>query len=71
MVPDEMVAQFCLAGTPDEVAGQWAVLEAEYEARGVTETVFQLVGDSGAVDETVGSLNAIVDVLGPRAAASS
>ena len=67
LIPDEMVAEFCLAGTADEVQEGWTHLSAEYAARGVTEVVFQTVG-SGA-DETASNLGAIVDTLGPDSAA--
>ncbi|MCU1673673.1 MAG: class flavin-dependent oxidoreductase [Frankiales bacterium] len=66
LIPDEMVAEFCLAGTAAEVRAGWASLSAEYAARGVTEVVFQTVG-SGA-DETTANLEAIVDTLGPEQA---
>jgi alkanesulfonate monooxygenase SsuD/methylene tetrahydromethanopterin reductase-like flavin-dependent oxidoreductase (luciferase family) len=64
LVPDEMVAEFCLAGTPDEVLAGWQVLEPEYAARGVSETVFQTVGAGPTGEDNVANLRSIVDVLG-------
>lgn len=60
LVPEEMVAEFCLAGTPAEVLSQWSRLEAEYAARGVSETVFQPVGGSAPGEENIRSLRSIV-----------
>ena len=64
LVPDEMVAAFCLAGTPDEVLADWRTLEAEYAARGVSETVFQTVGAGPPGEDNVRNLRSIVAVLG-------
>ena len=64
LVPDEMVAEFCLAGTPEEVLAGWRVLEAEYAARGVSETVFQTVGAGPPGEDNVRNLRSIVAVLG-------
>jgi alkanesulfonate monooxygenase SsuD/methylene tetrahydromethanopterin reductase-like flavin-dependent oxidoreductase (luciferase family) len=64
LVPDEMVAEFCLAGTPEEVLAGWRELEAEYAARGVSETVFQTVGAGPPGEDNVRNLRAIVAVLG-------
>lgn len=67
LVPDEMVAAFCLAGTADEVIADWRALEAEYAARGVSETVFQTVGAGPPGEDNVRNLRSIVAVLGRRA----
>lgn len=64
LVPDEMVAEFCLAGTPEEVLAGWRALEAEYAARGVAETVFQTVGAGPPGEDNVRNLRSIVAVLG-------
>ncbi len=64
LVPDEMVAEFCLAGTPDEVVADWRTLEAEYTARGVSETVFQTVGAGPPGEDNVRNLRSIVQTLG-------
>jgi alkanesulfonate monooxygenase SsuD/methylene tetrahydromethanopterin reductase-like flavin-dependent oxidoreductase (luciferase family) len=63
LVPDEMVAEFCLAGTPAEVLSGWRALEAEYSARGVSETVFQPVGAVAPGDENIRNLRSIVAAL--------
>ncbi len=64
LVPDEMVAQFALAGTPEEVLADWRALEPEYAARGVSETVFQTVGAGAPSEDNVRNLRSIVAVLG-------
>ncbi len=64
LVPDEMVAEFCLAGTPDEVLADWRALEAEYTARGVSESVFQTVGAGAPGEDNVRNLRSIVQTLG-------
>lgn len=64
LVPDEMVAEFCLAGTPDEVRADYRRLEAEYSARGVSETVFQTVGAGAPGEDNIRNLRSIVAVLG-------
>jgi len=66
LIPDEMVSEFCLAGTLEQVREGWKLLEAEYRSRGVTEAVFQTVGAGGLGDETVRNLQSIIEVLGPR-----
>jgi alkanesulfonate monooxygenase SsuD/methylene tetrahydromethanopterin reductase-like flavin-dependent oxidoreductase (luciferase family) len=71
LIPDEMVGEFCLAGTPDEVVADWRVLEAEYASRGVTEAVFQTVGASAAGEENIAHLRSIVRVLAPDAQTAS
>lgn len=70
LIPDEMVAEFCLAGTPAEVLAQWRALEPEYAARGVSETVFQTVGAGPPGEDNIRNLQSIIAVLG-RAAATS
>jgi alkanesulfonate monooxygenase SsuD/methylene tetrahydromethanopterin reductase-like flavin-dependent oxidoreductase (luciferase family) len=66
LIPDEMLSEFCLAGSPDTVSVDWKELKEQYESRGVTEVVFQAAaaGDSSA--ETLANLRSIVRVLGPR-----
>lgn len=64
LIPEEMVDEFCLAGTPEEVTDMWKELEISYRARGVTEIVFQTVGSGGGVDETVKNLQSIIEVFG-------
>lgn len=64
VVPDEMVAEFCLAGTPDEVLADWRVLEAEYTARRVSETAFQTVGAGAPGKDNIRNLRSIIAALG-------
>lgn len=64
MIPANMVSEFCLAGTPAEVLKQWQVIQREYAARGVTETVFQTVNVTGS-EPRIRNLRAIVNVLAP------
>ena len=64
LVPDEMVEEFCLAGTPDEVLAGWRLLKGEYAARGVSETVFQTVGAGPPGEDNIRNLRSIVAVLG-------
>lgn len=75
LIPDGMIRDFCLAGTPDEVRAGWASLELEYASRGVTEVVFQTVGAGPAGAGNVRGLSAVVDTLGrtpnPALSASS
>lgn len=66
-IPDEMVAEFCLAGTPAEVLAEWRALEVEYAARGVSETVFQTVGAGPPGADNIRNLRSIVAVLGRAA----
>lgn len=64
-IPDEMVADFCWAGSPDEVRGAFTSLEAEYQSRGVTEIVFQAAPSLGSSEETLGNIEAIIRELSP------
>jgi alkanesulfonate monooxygenase SsuD/methylene tetrahydromethanopterin reductase-like flavin-dependent oxidoreductase (luciferase family) len=70
LIPDEMVAEFCLAGTPEEVLADWRALEPEYTARGVSETVFQTVGAGPPGEDNIRNLRSIVEVLGRGASAA-
>ena len=65
LIPEEMVDEFCLAGTPEEVLNMWNGLEISYQARGVTEIVFQTVASGGEAGATVKNLRSIIEVLGP------
>lgn len=64
LIPDGMVRDFCLAGTPEEVCAEWAGLELEYASRGVTEVVFQTVATGAADGSDVRGVSAVVDTLG-------
>ena len=70
LVPDEMIAEFCLAGTPEEVLADWRALEPEYAARGVSEAVFQTVGAGAPGEENIRNLRSIVGAFGRVAATS-
>lgn len=63
LIPVEMVNDFALAGTPAEVQAQFAELEKQYEARGVTEIVFQTVGSGQNERETISNLENIVQTF--------
>jgi alkanesulfonate monooxygenase SsuD/methylene tetrahydromethanopterin reductase-like flavin-dependent oxidoreductase (luciferase family) len=69
LVPDAMVDDFCLAGTPGDVREQWDRLEPALSAAGATEVVFQTVTGAKGTRETVDNLMAITDALAPRAGA--
>jgi alkanesulfonate monooxygenase SsuD/methylene tetrahydromethanopterin reductase-like flavin-dependent oxidoreductase (luciferase family) len=43
-VPDRMVEDFCLVGTPENLAAKAAVLERSLDERGIGEVVFQVAG---------------------------
>jgi alkanesulfonate monooxygenase SsuD/methylene tetrahydromethanopterin reductase-like flavin-dependent oxidoreductase (luciferase family) len=65
LIPDEMVAEFCLAGSPVSVIDDWQKVREEYAKRGVTEVVFQAAAAGESSDETLANLRSIVSVLGP------
>lgn len=65
LLPDDMVDEFCLAGTPKEVLAAWQVLERDFTARGVTEAVFQTVGAGAPGEDNIAAIRSIVRVLGP------
>ncbi|GAA0935915.1 LLM class flavin-dependent oxidoreductase [Pseudonocardia zijingensis] len=66
-VPDEMVEDFCLTGTPADVAGAARVLEGELAERGVDELVIQLAGIGLDADAFVAACRTVVDALSPHA----
>jgi len=66
LIPDEMLSEFCLAGTPSKVQEDWKALREQYQSRGVTEVVFQAAAASGSSEETIRSLQSIIEVLGPQ-----
>ena len=66
LIPDEMLEEFCLVGSPSKVIAQWEDLREKYENRGVNEVVFQAAAAGGPSEETLDSLRSIVKVLGPR-----
>lgn len=65
MIPDPMVDDFCLAGTPASLPGRVRELEQELAKRGVTELVFQIAGVGLDAEHYVGSCRALIDHIGP------
>jgi alkanesulfonate monooxygenase SsuD/methylene tetrahydromethanopterin reductase-like flavin-dependent oxidoreductase (luciferase family) len=66
-VPDSLVDELALVGTPDSVRLKAAWLEAELDSLGVDELVFQTVGAGLREDEVVENCAAILTALGgPR-----
>ena len=67
LIPDEMLKEFCLAGSPTKVIDEWKELREQYESRGVGEVVFQAAAAGGSSEETLANLRSIIKVLGPSA----
>lgn len=67
LVPEEMVDDFCLAGTPDEVRSAWAAQQADMAETGATEVVFQTVTGTLGTSESFENLMAITSALSPDA----
>jgi alkanesulfonate monooxygenase SsuD/methylene tetrahydromethanopterin reductase-like flavin-dependent oxidoreductase (luciferase family) len=59
LIPDGMIDEFCLAGTPDEVAERLIPLEHELAERGVDELVLEPTSHSG-VGELIESCEGII-----------
>jgi alkanesulfonate monooxygenase SsuD/methylene tetrahydromethanopterin reductase-like flavin-dependent oxidoreductase (luciferase family) len=70
LIPDEMVDELTLAGTPDRVARRAAELERDLHTAGVDEIVFQTVGIDLTPDESLRRSEAIIRTLAPRAVAA-
>lgn len=66
-IPDEMVEDFCLVGTPAEVGVAARTLEQELAERGVDELVFQLAGLGLDADAFVAACRVVIDALSPCA----
>ena len=64
-IPDEMVADFCWAGSPDEVRRAFSSLEEEYRSRGITEIVLQAAPSLGSSEETLANIEMIIRELSP------
>lgn len=64
LVPDEMVVDFALAGTPDEVSADLVDLQTELGERGCDEVVFQTVGVGISDEETIDNCRQIIKTLG-------
>jgi alkanesulfonate monooxygenase SsuD/methylene tetrahydromethanopterin reductase-like flavin-dependent oxidoreductase (luciferase family) len=67
LIPDEMVDELTLSGTPERVGTRAAELERELQTAGVDEIVFQTVGTDLTPEESVRRCEAIIRTLGPRA----
>jgi len=59
LIPDGMIDEFCLAGTPEEVAERLIPLERELAERGVDELVLEPTSHSG-VSELIESCEGII-----------
>jgi alkanesulfonate monooxygenase SsuD/methylene tetrahydromethanopterin reductase-like flavin-dependent oxidoreductase (luciferase family) len=69
LIPDALVDELTLAGTPDGVAARAAHLQRELAEVGVDELVFQTVGIDLDEDESIDHCQAIIRTLGTAAAA--
>ena len=65
LIPDEIVDELTISGTPARAATQLAALEDELRALGVTEIVFQTVGADLTDAEVVANCRQIVSGLRP------
>lgn len=64
-VPDKMVDDFCLAGSPDQVRDTVRILEDDLAERGVNELVFQIAGIGLSGEEYVDACGEVIDALRP------
>jgi len=64
LIPDEVVDELTIAGTPATAPARAAALEAELAAAGVTELVFQTAGADVSAAELISNCEQIADVLG-------
>lgn len=65
LVPEEMIDDFCLAGTPDDVRRTWAAQEADLAEAGGTEVVFQTIAGAAGTSQTFDNLMSITSALSP------
>ena len=68
LIPETLLDELVLSGTPDQVRAKAERLEAELAEVGVTELVFQTVGADLSDAELVANCEQIIEVLGPRRA---
>lgn len=66
LIPDGMVDEFTLAGTPETVRARLDALDRSLGAAGVDEVVFQTVGAGISDDEVVENCRLIIESLGPN-----
>jgi alkanesulfonate monooxygenase SsuD/methylene tetrahydromethanopterin reductase-like flavin-dependent oxidoreductase (luciferase family) len=64
-VPEEMVTEYCLAGTPDAVRVQARQMEARLGARGTGEMVLQAAAVGLPEDQRMRAVQAAIQALGP------
>jgi alkanesulfonate monooxygenase SsuD/methylene tetrahydromethanopterin reductase-like flavin-dependent oxidoreductase (luciferase family) len=64
LIPEELVDELTLSGTPGTAPERAAALEAELAGLGVTELVFQVAGAGARTAELVSNCEQIADVLG-------
>jgi alkanesulfonate monooxygenase SsuD/methylene tetrahydromethanopterin reductase-like flavin-dependent oxidoreductase (luciferase family) len=64
LIPDAVVDELTISGTPGAAREQAAALEAELAEHGVTELVFQVAGAEARTAELVSNCEQIADVLG-------
>lgn len=64
LIPDEVVDELTISGTPAVARERAAALEAELAGLGVTELVFQTAGADVSAAELVSNCEQIADVLG-------
>lgn len=64
LIPDHVVDELTISGTPASAPERAAAMEAELAAAGVTELVFQTAGADVAAAELISSCEQIADVLG-------
>jgi alkanesulfonate monooxygenase SsuD/methylene tetrahydromethanopterin reductase-like flavin-dependent oxidoreductase (luciferase family) len=65
-IPDGMVEEFCLVGTPSNIRARWESAEREYATRGATEVVFQIVTGDGGLADALRDFHAAIDALAPQ-----
>jgi alkanesulfonate monooxygenase SsuD/methylene tetrahydromethanopterin reductase-like flavin-dependent oxidoreductase (luciferase family) len=65
LIPDELIDELTICGTPEGARAQLAALEAELRPLGVTEIVFQTVGANLTDAEVVANCGQIVSALDP------
>jgi alkanesulfonate monooxygenase SsuD/methylene tetrahydromethanopterin reductase-like flavin-dependent oxidoreductase (luciferase family) len=68
LVPDQLVDELALVGTPSAVRERLETLETELEGMGITELVFQTVGADLTEGEIVTNCELIASELGPKVA---
>lgn len=66
LVPDEMVDDLTISGTPETARQKLAAAEEHFLANGATEIVFQTVGVGLTASEVLDNCSRIVAELGPR-----